>query len=160
MPHPTGLEAGRMIRAASADDAPAIAELLRDAFAGIDAPETNAARSAEDIAAFLDAPHSIALVAIGSGLVIGVIAFVFEGAVARPFALAVDAAHRRDGVGSALLHAMERDARARGAVVLHVRARRHAAIGWLERRGYLVDREAEDVADGKTAEVIELVKAL
>ena len=105
------------IRDARPDDSPAIADLLGQ-LGYPAAPEAVAARLPRQ----RDAGDRI-LVAEVDGRVVGLAdlhvspSLEYDEPVGKLAALVVDEAHRRDGIGHALVEAMEAEARARGCAV-------------------------------------------
>jgi len=149
------------IRAASDADAADIAALQEAA--GTDAGRRDAPgpRSAGDIRAFLAGEKSGAFVAMVDGAAAGTVSLAIDGGVARLFGLAVDARSRRHGIGGALVAAVEREARARAAFVVHVQGGMPAkTVAWFQSAGYDVDRSEPDVVLGEALETIDLIKVL
>jgi ribosomal protein S18 acetylase RimI-like enzyme len=92
---------------------------------------------------------------------VGTVSFVDEGGVARLLGLAVTPGSRRRGIGAALVGAIEREARTRGAAVVSIEAPLSAeAVAWLEGLGFTVDLEEDDIADGETVRMVEMTKIL
>jgi ribosomal protein S18 acetylase RimI-like enzyme len=99
------------IRCASAADIPAVLELwARSRSAHATTPDTP-----ESLTRLLaDAPRGLLVAEIG-GAIAGVVIAGWDGWRGNLYRLAVDPAHRRKGVGRALVVAAEAELRARGA---------------------------------------------
>jgi GNAT superfamily N-acetyltransferase len=113
------------IREAQPDDAPAVAELL----AQLGYPN-EPAEVAERLATWRATDHARVLVADEGGAAIGVASVCAYPQLARPgrrarlASLAVDAGHRRRGVGASLVRAAEQLAREWGCDEMEITARR------------------------------------
>jgi len=140
------------IRAAAADDVPAVAALERDNL-GVDAwPE---GLVAEGLLGNL--PTVSYLVAEVDGAVVGHAVASVVADIAELQRIAVDPAHRRTGLASELLDAVVATARAGGAdrVLLEVREDNAGAIAFYAARGFVeVDRRRRYYRDGTTAVVM------
>lgn len=144
-----------MIRPAEADDGPAIAALEQEAF-GSDA--WSDALVAEGLTGRI--PGALYLVADGEepSRVIGYAAASLFADVAELQRIAVAPACRRNGVASALLERVEREARLRYSerLLLEVRDDNSAALAFYARRGFTeVNRRPRYYADGTTAVILE-----
>ena len=87
---------------------------------------------------FLRLPGAECLVAEADGRIAGFILAEHEGESAHLITIDVLAAERRRGVGTALLHAIERTLAARGVrqVELETATDNHAAIAFWQKHGY------------------------
>ncbi|WP_151083278.1 ribosomal protein S18-alanine N-acetyltransferase [Nocardioides cynanchi] len=140
-----------MIRAAEADDAPAIAALERDAL-GSDAWSENLVR--EGAAGRLPTTHY--LVATDGDELTGYAATSIVD-VAELQRIAVAETSRRTGVASDLLARVESEVRARQVdrLLLEVREDNHGACAFYAARGFTeIDRRPRYYADGTTAVVL------
>jgi ribosomal protein S18 acetylase RimI-like enzyme len=133
-----GLVCGAMpaayrIRRAMPADLPALVALERRAF-------TTDHLSPRQYRHHLANPGALVLAAVDAGGLLGkAVVFFRKGSdIARLYSIAVDDAARGRGIASALLHAVERGARARGSVRvrLEVRQDNPGAIGLYEKQGY------------------------
>jgi GNAT superfamily N-acetyltransferase len=70
-----------------------------------------------------------------TGAIVGGVIGVRAGVSVGVRGIGIDAAHRRGGIGAALLRALELEAMAAGAVEVHLGSR-HDARGFYERLGY------------------------
>lgn len=122
------------IRRATAADLPALVALERRAF-------TTDHLSPRQYRHHLGNPGARVLAAVDAGGLLGkAVVFFRKGSdIARLYSIAVDDAARGRGIASALLHAVERDARARGCgrLRLEVRQDNPGAIRLYEKLGYL-----------------------
>jgi ribosomal protein S18 acetylase RimI-like enzyme len=146
---PAPIDSDLRLRPARRTDANALARLETAAFRGD-------RLSRRSFAALVRSPSAILLVAIVSGAIVGyALVLTRRGSrVARLYSLAVAPEAGGQGLGSRLLAASERAARARGAesLRLEVRSDNSAAIGLYERRGYrLIGRRADYYHDGAAA---------
>jgi ribosomal protein S18 acetylase RimI-like enzyme len=121
-----------------------VSTLWREAFP--DDPPWNAAEAA--IPAKLAVQPELFLVALDGTRVIGSIMAGYDGHRGWLYAVAVCAAHRRRGVGAALVRAAEARLHALGCrkINLQVRATNRAVVAFYERLGYAVE---ERVSLGK-----------
>ncbi|WLD15491.1 GNAT family acetyltransferase [Planctellipticum variicoloris] len=81
------------------------------------------------------------LVADLAGSVVGTVMGGYDGHRGWIYSVAVDAGHRRCGIGAALLRRLEADLKSRGClkVNLQVRATNTQVIGFYERLGFMVE---------------------
>jgi [ribosomal protein S18]-alanine N-acetyltransferase len=140
---------GLTVRTAVVEDLDAIAKIERDSF-----PDDQVSR--RSIGYFLRAPHlPVIAVAIDGELAGYALLSLRKGSQAvRIYSIAVDARFARRGVGSALLQACEKYARARqkSELTLEVRYDNAPAIALYEKWGFRQFGEHEDYyADGATA---------
>lgn len=120
------------IRHLTADDLPWMRALLAMFGQAFDDPDTYAARppSAGYLRQLLDSDHFIALAAVRDGAVVGGLAayelkkFEQQRSEIYIYDLAVSAAHRRQGVATALIEALKSVAARRGVDVIFVQADR------------------------------------
>jgi GNAT superfamily N-acetyltransferase len=127
------------IRDATVADAEAIAELLAQLDYPVSVPE-----AAELCRGFSDDPRSRVQVAVIDGLVVGLVAthlvprFDNERLSCRVMDIVVADAHRRAGVGAALMGAAEREARRGGATRIDLSSgeERQAAHAFYASLGY------------------------
>ena len=121
------------IRRATPTDLPALLALERSAF-------TTDHLSPRQYRQHLDSPTALVLAAVDATGLLGkaVVFFRRESDLARLYSIAVADGARGRGIGEALLTAIERAARRRGAarMRLEVRQDNAAAIRLYERRGY------------------------
>jgi ribosomal-protein-alanine N-acetyltransferase len=121
------------IRTATPADVPALAALEQRCFAG---DRMNARQYRRHVSS----PRAVVLVARRGGVLVGsAVAFLRRGSdVVRLYSIAVDPAARGVGLGAALLAAVERRARRRGArrLRLEVRQDNPTAMALYETRGY------------------------
>jgi predicted N-acetyltransferase YhbS len=114
-----------LIREAQVQDAAAVAGLLTQ----LGYPHAEA-EAAERLASWADTPHAEVLVAELDGAVVGVTSVSAFPHLARPgrrarlASLSVDAAHRRRGIGAALVRAAEERAREWGCDEMEITSRR------------------------------------
>lgn len=140
------------IRAAGADDVPAVAALERDNL-GADAWSEPLVR--EGVVGAL--PTVRYLVAEVEGAVVGHAVASVAGDIAELQRIAVDPAHRRHGLASALLDAVTADAAGEGAdrLLLEVREDNAGARAFYAARGFVeIDRRRRYYRDGATAVVL------
>jgi predicted GNAT family N-acyltransferase len=95
------------------------------------------------------------LVALDGGAIVATCRLVFVGATVQFSRLAVEPAHRRRGIASAMLDAAEAEARAAGArrMVLHAQTyteELYASHGYRPRGGRFVEARIEHVAMEKS----------
>ena len=122
------------IRLAAAADAPAIARLSRDAIeAGLEWSWTP-----RRVAASVHDAATNVIVARRAGELLGFAIMKYDDEVAHLLLLAVRAAQRRGGVGSALLGWLEATVRAAGLRAIHLETRKRsaAARAFYRRHGY------------------------
>jgi GNAT superfamily N-acetyltransferase len=127
------------IREAWLDDAEAVAGLL-----GQLGYPADAAAVAGRLERVLASEADLLLVSVDGGRVVGLaglqvgLALEYDGPVGKLSELVVDEGCRRRGVGEALVSAVEREARARGCVLLFLTtaARRKDAHAFYERIGF------------------------
>lgn len=140
------------IRPAVAADVPAVTALERDNL-GVDAwPEGLVAEGLTG-----DLPTVRYLVAEVGGTVVGHAVASIVADIAELQRIAVDPAHRRTGLASALLHAVIGAAREGGAdrLLLEVREDNAGALAFYAARGFVeVDRRRRYYRDGATAVVM------
>lgn len=148
------------VRLAAAIDAAAVAALAQEAHAlhaaalpGVFQPPATPVVSPGEIARLATRPEHLLLVALQTGEVVGYAHAEVQEAPATPYkrasallhlhAMGVSAAHRRRGVGRALLEAVRGAAAARGlsGVSLDVYAFNAAARAFYEREGFVTLRE-------------------
>lgn len=81
------------------------------------------------------------LVADLAGSIVGTVMGGYDGHRGWIYSVAVDAGHRRRGIGAALLRRLEADLKSRGClkVNLQVRATNTQVIGFYERLGFMVE---------------------
>jgi ribosomal-protein-alanine N-acetyltransferase len=145
------------VRAATADDATAVAALEESAL-GSDA--WSAGLVAEGVAGRV--PTTLYLVATDSAVepvetLVGYAAASLVADLAELQRIAVAATHRRTGVASDLLARVEAEARRRHAdrLLLEVREDNHVACAFYAARGFTeIDRRPRYYADGTTAVVL------
>jgi ribosomal-protein-alanine N-acetyltransferase len=140
-----------VIRAAEADDAPAIAALEREALRSDAWSETLVTEGAAG-----RVPTTLYLVATEGDELTGYAATSIID-VAELQRIAVAAAHRRTGVATNLLARVEEEARARQVdrLLLEVREDNHGACAFYAARGFTeLDRRPSYYADGTTAVVL------
>ena len=136
-----------MIRAAEADDGPAIAALEREALRSDAWSETLVTEGAAG-----RVPTTLYLVATEGDELTGYAATSIID-VAELQRIAVAAAHRRTGVATNLLARVEEEARARQVdrLLLEVREDNHGACAFYAARGFTeLDRRPSYYADGTT----------
>ena len=131
--HPDGPVAACSIRPATLADLDALLALERAAF-------TSDHLSRRQYRRHLHSPTAAVLAAVDRGGLLGkVVAFFRRNSdIARLYSIAVNARARGRGVGEALLHAVEKESRARGCRRLHLEVRQDnaGAIRLYERLGY------------------------
>jgi aminoglycoside 3-N-acetyltransferase I len=118
------------VRQLTADDLPFMDALLSIFGTAFDEPDTYGARRPDPayLRKLLGSDHFIALTAAKAGQVVGGLAayelMKFEQARSEIYIydLAVDEAHRREGIATALIEELRRIAAARGAYVIYVQA--------------------------------------
>jgi [ribosomal protein S18]-alanine N-acetyltransferase len=140
------------IRAATADDAEAVAA-LESAALGSDA--WSATLVAEGVAGRV--PTTLYLVGFVGDDLVGYAAASMVADLAELQRIAVTATRRRTGVASDLLARVESEAARRHAdrVLLEVREDNHAACAFYAARGFVeIDRRPRYYADGTTAVVL------
>lgn len=140
------------VRPATADDVPAIAALERD---GLGADAWSEGLVAEGVLGNL--PTIEYLVAEVGGVVAGHATASIVADIAELQRIAVDPAHRRRGLATALLDAVVDLARASGAdrLLLEVREDNAGALAFYAARGFVeVDRRRRYYRDGATAVVM------
>jgi ribosomal protein S18 acetylase RimI-like enzyme len=101
------------IRSARPDDVGAVLALWRDAAA------PTSTDTAEDLTALLRRDPGALIVAEESGCVVGSVIAAWDGWRGSVYRLAVDPAHRREGLGGRLLREAERRLAAQGARRMH-----------------------------------------
>ena len=140
------------IRPARPADVPAVAALEA---ANLGGDAWSAALVAEGVEGRL--PTVSYLVAEAAGRVVGHAVASVVGDIAELQRIAVDAAHRRGGLATALLDAVVETARAGGAdrLLLEVREDNAGALAFYAARGFVeVDRRRRYYRDGATAVVM------
>ncbi len=145
---------GAVVRAAGPDDVPAVSRLERDCL-GEDAWSEGLV--GEGIRGAL--PTVTYLVAESGGRVVGHAVTSAAGDIAELQRIAVDHAHRRTGVASALLGGVVEAAGRTGAdrLLLEVREDNRGALTFYARSGFVeIDRRPRYYADGTTAVVLRL----
>lgn len=146
------------VRPATAADVPAIAALERD---NLGADAWSEALVAEGVAGRLPTVHYLVAEA-GTGAarsVVGHAVASVAGDIAELQRIAVDPAHRRTGLATALLDAVVATAREGRAdrLLLEVREDNAAALSFYAARGFVeVDRRRRYYRDGATAVVLRL----
>ncbi len=123
-----------MLRRAAASDLDALDQLETECF-----QERKFRRDHLDW--ILRNPKALTLLADEGRQLAGAVMLLFEGRVCRVLSVAVAPGSRRKGLGSAMMHAAEEEARARGCelVRLEVSTRNVAAIEMYRRLGYRTD---------------------
>ncbi|MFC7492861.1 MULTISPECIES: GNAT family N-acetyltransferase [unclassified Nocardioides] len=144
------------VRPAREDDVPAIAALERD---NLGADAWSEALVAEGVTGALPTiTYLVAEVDAGDGpSTVGHAVASVAGDIAELQRIAVDPAHRRHGLASALLDAVLAAARAGGAdrLLLEVREDNAGALAFYAARGFVeVDRRRRYYRDGATAVVL------
>ncbi|MBU0494694.1 MAG: GNAT family acetyltransferase [Chloroflexi bacterium] len=132
------------IRAYLESDEAAVAALWREVFPGSPAwnhPET-------DIQRKLAVQRELFLVALLGSEIVGTAMAGYDGHRGWVYYVAVSPGHRRQGIGSALMRAVEHRLAAAGCpkLNLQVRATNHAVVAFYEQLGYQVE---ERVSMGK-----------
>lgn len=141
-----------IVRAAGADDVPAVVALERD---NLGADAWSPTLVSEGVAGSL--PTVSYLVAEVDGGVVGHAVASIVADVAELQRISVDRAHRRHGLASALLDAVVAAAREAGAdrLLLEVREDNAGALSFYAARGFVeVDRRRRYYRDGATAVVL------
>ncbi|MCW2843020.1 MAG: ribosomal protein S18P -alanine acetyltransferase [Nocardioides sp.] len=141
-----------MIRMAASDDVPSVAR-LEDANLGADAWSEGLV--AEGVSGRLPTIHY--LVAEVDGAVVGYAAASIVADIGELQRIAVDHAHRRTGLATALLDAVVALAHDEGAdrLLLEVREDNAGAIGFYAASGFVeIDRRRRYYRDGATAVVL------
>jgi ribosomal-protein-alanine N-acetyltransferase len=141
-----------VVRAAGADDSPAVARLEQEAL-GRDA--WSATLLAEALSGGI--PTLLCLVAEVDGAPVGYAAVSLVADVAELQRIAVASAHRRTGVATALLDGVAQEAVSHHCdrIVLEVRDDNAGALGFYAHHGFTeLDRRPRYYADGTTAIVL------
>ena len=140
------------VRPATADDVAAVAALERD---NLGADAWSERLVADGVSGGL--PTVRYLVAEVDGVVVGHATASIVADIAELQRIAVDPAHRRTGLATALLDAVAEAARAEGAdrLLLEVREDNAGALAFYRARGFVeVDRRRRYYRDGATALVL------
>ena len=140
------------IRPYSEEDEPAVAGLWRQVFP--DAPAWN--RPTSDIRRKLAVQRELFLVALLDGELVGTAMGSYDGHRGWVYYVAVSEAHRRQGIGSALMKAVEEKLVQIGCpkLNLQVRASNKQVVEFYRKLGYHVE---ERVSMGKRLEVSDVV---
>jgi ribosomal protein S18 acetylase RimI-like enzyme len=101
------------IRPAGLEDAPAVLAFWRDV------AEPTTTDDADGVAALLTRDPGALLVAESSGRIVGTVIAAWDGWRGSVYRIAVDPAHRREGLGRRLLHEAEQRLRGLGARRMH-----------------------------------------
>lgn len=117
------------------DDLHAVLELWRNAGPGVHIGRSD---TAEEIQKKLERDPDLFIVAELSGSLVGAVLGGFDGRRGMVYHLAVSSAHRRQGLGEALMQAVEAQLRAKGCLryYLLVTQDNEAAIDFYDQRGH------------------------
>jgi len=145
------------MRRASSEDAAAIHGLLGQS--GGDATIAPVEPTLDDVESFLGSDNAGAFVAEVEGREVGAALFSRQGDVIWLFQIAVIPSARAQGVGKALVGAVEAGARGEGASAVFVQIPKHLeARSFFETLGYQADIEEDDVVAGQPVTLVDLVK--
>jgi N-acetylglutamate synthase-like GNAT family acetyltransferase len=145
------------MRRASSEDAAAIHELLGQTDG--DATIAPVEPTLDDVESFLGSDNAGAFIAELEGREVGAALFSRQGDVIWLFQIAVIPRARAQGVGKALVGAVEASARGEGASAVFVQIPKHLeARSFFETLGYQADIEEDDVVAGQPVTLVDLVK--
>jgi len=135
-----------VIKKASTDDASAIYDIIQEAFTkyqsdlGVDVKVAALTETVEDIKR--DIKHKCVFIALLDDIPVGTVRYeIDEDGIAYLSRFGVKLAYQKYGIGTALMKALEQDAKEHGAkaITLHTALKMHNLIKFYQRLGYYID---------------------